>query len=143
MTEKTHDEIILDIFEDIKIDDRWIMVTGDDLENGNMTLNTIVGKEISANNNTFIIYYRKDRHTDIKSICLDDFIKLRITQLDKNDISPIKIDTWYKHKNLISNKFVVGYDRQKVWYRIDNLNYIVTEPINVFLKNHKQMGETT
>ena len=137
MTEKTHDENILDIYNKIKIDDRWIMIIGDDSENGNMTLVTVVGKEISANNNVFTIYYRKDNHTNIKSICLDDFIKLRITQLEKHDISPIKINTWYTHKNLTSKRFVVGYDRQKVWYRIDNFNYVVTEPIEVFLKSHK------
>ena len=137
MTELTDKE--LNTYDNVKINDDWILL--DNTETNNLSIVTIVGKKIMSDYTSHIIYYRKRCHTDIRKISLEDFFKLSIKKIEKNVSLPIQIDTWYENKNLIKkymNKFVVGYNLQKVWYRVNDNEFIISDSLKEFLKTHEQ-----
>ena len=131
-----------DIYDNIKINDTWIIAIGNDQREGNLFIVTIVGKEI-VSSNLFNIYYREKYRTNVVCINLEDFYNIRIKKIKKDEFLQVKLDTWYEHKTLSTNKFVVGYNFVKVWYRIDDNEYIITESVKDFLKDNKEKKKST
>ena len=140
--EQNHSDMYLDMYNEIKINDTWIIAVGNAEREGNLSLITIVGKE-TVTPNLFNIYCREKYHTNVLCINLEDFYNLRIKKMKKNESLQLRLDTWYEHKTLSTNKFVVGYNFEKVWYRIDDNEYIITESLKDFLKSHKEKKNST